>query len=362
MSTSYRIGLGSVVVSIVLAGAFCFGRISTDPDLFRVASDLSENPLEVPEFSLVERSGRVVERSDLDESVWIASFIFTRCPASCPKISAVMAQIQDALDSEAIHLVSISVDPAYDSPEVLTRYAERFEADPERWWFLTGNEEAARGLVTGGFKLPAIETDAEAQAQGAEQISHSGRLALVDVRGQIVGYFDSSDPQQVETLIARAERLAQLAERDPPDWVWSLPAINAGLNGSCTLTLMAGWVLILSRRRRLHAALMIASLTLSAVFLSCYLVYHYYVGSVPFEGTGWIRPIYYTILLSHVVLAAGMLPLIALTVYQAARGRFDVHKKYSRITFPIWIYVSVTGVIVYLLLYQLDVSATSITA
>ena len=102
----------------------------------------------------------------------------------------------------------------------------------------------------------------------------------------------------------------------------------------------------------------IAALSLSAVFLACYLVYHYQVGSVKFAGVGPARPAYFAILLSHTILAAVMVPMILVTVLRAARRRFDRHRRIAQVTFPIWLYVSITGVVIYLMLYQLDFSAS----
>ena len=143
-----------------------------------------------------------------------------------------------------------------------------------------------------------------------------------------------------------------------PAWVRRLPAVNATLNGTCALLLALGWVLIRAGNVRGHAATMIACVAVSALFLACYLVYHFQVGSVPFRGVGPVRLVYFTILLSHTLLATfGVVPLVALTLTRALRRRFDRHARIARVTFPIWMYVSVTGVVIYLMLYQLPAPA-----
>jgi len=130
-----------------------------------------------------------------------------------------------------------------------------------------------------------------------------------------------------------------------------LPAVNASLNSICTVLLFAGWWFIKHERKAQHIACMVSALIVSAVFLTCYLVYHYHVGSVKFTAQGIVRPIYYFILITHVFLAAVILPLIILTIVPALRARFDRHRKWAKITLPLWLYVSITGVIVYLMLY-----------
>jgi putative membrane protein len=135
--------------------------------------------------------------------------------------------------------------------------------------------------------------------------------------------------------------------------VADLPALNASLNALATVFLVAGWRLIKSGRRDAHRAAMVAALTCSAAFLTSYLVYHYHVGSVPFQGQGPIRVVYFTILLTHVILAIVIVPLVVITVWRALATRFDRHKRIARWTLPLWLYVSVTGVVVYVMLYQM---------
>ncbi len=133
----------------------------------------------------------------------------------------------------------------------------------------------------------------------------------------------------------------------------SLPTLNAILNGVSGLFLVAGYLMIRQRRIRAHRAYMVSAFTTSTLFLISYLTYHFNVGSVAFTGQGAIRVVYFTILISHVVLAALILPLALTTLVQALRERFDQHARIARWTLPIWLYVSVTGVVVYLMLYRL---------
>ena len=136
-----------------------------------------------------------------------------------------------------------------------------------------------------------------------------------------------------------------------------LPTVNAALNSLSAALLLIGFFYIRSRNRQAHKTCMLAALASSTLFLISYLVYHYQVGSVPFRGHGWIRPIYFAILLSHTILAAVVVPLALITLTRGLRERFDAHRRIARWTFPVWLYVSVTGVVVYWMLYWLAAAA-----
>jgi uncharacterized membrane protein YozB (DUF420 family) len=133
----------------------------------------------------------------------------------------------------------------------------------------------------------------------------------------------------------------------------SLPLLNACLNATSGVLLLLGLAAIKTNRRVLHERLMMSALFVSAAFLASYLYYHFVVasGMTPYRGTGWTRTAYYVMLATHVVLAMTVVPLALRTVYLARRERFETHKRWARVTFPIWLYVSVTGVLVYLALY-----------
>lgn len=132
-----------------------------------------------------------------------------------------------------------------------------------------------------------------------------------------------------------------------------LPTLNAALNATSAVLLVLGWALIRRRKIDAHRRAMLSAFACSCVFLVSYLVYHFQVGSVKFQGTGTVRTVYLTILLTHTVLAAAVPVLAAITLSRALARRFDRHKKIARWTLPIWLYVSVTGVIVYWMLYQM---------
>src|SRR5262245_51940373 len=132
-----------------------------------------------------------------------------------------------------------------------------------------------------------------------------------------------------------------------------LPGLNALLNSSSALLLAAGFLFIRAGRKEAHRTCMLAAVACSTLFLASYLYYHAHVGSVRFTGAGAIRVVYFTILISHTLLAIVIVPLVALTLGRALQGRFDRHRRLAPITLPLWGYVSVTGVVVYWMLYRL---------
>jgi uncharacterized membrane protein YozB (DUF420 family) len=132
-----------------------------------------------------------------------------------------------------------------------------------------------------------------------------------------------------------------------------LPALNAVLNATSAALLLTGYVLIRRGQRAAHQRVMIAALASSALFLASYLFYHFHVGSVRFQGQGALRTLYFTILISHTILAVVIVPLVVVTLTHALRQRFDPHRRIARVTLPLWGYVSVTGVVIYWMLYRL---------
>lgn len=138
-------------------------------------------------------------------------------------------------------------------------------------------------------------------------------------------------------------------------------AVNATLNGISAVLLTCGYAAIRARKIAVHKAFMIAAFLTSTAFLVSYLAYHYRVGHVAFQGQGWIRPVYFTLLLTHTVLAAVIVPMIIVTLRRAWLERFDKHRLIARWTLPLWLYVSVTGVIVYLMVYQIYEPAQAAT-
>ena len=142
------------------------------------------------------------------------------------------------------------------------------------------------------------------------------------------------------------------AERIPMD-VTRLPTLNALLNATSAVLLIAGYLCIRRRKVTGHKVCMLSAFVTSTIFLTSYLILRYYAGMTRFPGQGWIRPVYFTILTSHTVLAAGIVPLVLITLSRALRGHFDRHARIARWTLPLWLYVSVTGVLVYWILYRL---------
>jgi uncharacterized membrane protein YozB (DUF420 family) len=172
--------------------------------------------------------------------------------------------------------------------------------------------------------------------------SRRGGLGLATFYQTVVAWRDG---------VARAFRLAILRESSMS--VTDLPALNATLNGLSALLLTGGYTMIRQRRIGAHRAFMIAAWVTSVMFLASYTVYHAFAGSKPYMGGGALRLVYFAVLVSHVVLAAAVLPLAIVTLTRALGRRFDAHARIARWTLPVWLYVSVTGVVVYLMLYRL---------
>ena len=138
-----------------------------------------------------------------------------------------------------------------------------------------------------------------------------------------------------------------------PDYIPFLPHLNAILNSTSAVLLLSGYSFIRRGNVRAHRNCQVTAVVTSALFLISYLTYHYFHGSTRFTGQGIVRPVYFVILISHTILAVVIVPLILITIYRAARGDFERHRRIARWTLPLWLYVSVTGVIVYLMLYQI---------
>jgi protein SCO1/2 len=152
----------------------------------------------VSDFTLTDQNGSSFSSTALDKQVWVADFIFTNCPGPCPRMSSQMHQVQTALASEAgVRFVSFTVDPARDTPPVLAAYSKHFEADPARWYFLTGATETLNHLSRDVFRLNNVDGSLE----------HSTRFVLVDAQSRIRGFYLSSDQDAIPNLIADAQRL-----------------------------------------------------------------------------------------------------------------------------------------------------------
>jgi protein SCO1/2 len=167
----------------------------------------------IPPFTLNERSGKVITNSDLAGKVWVADFVYTMCPGPCPMVTAEMAKIQQAVANDPhVQLVTFTVDPQTDTPPVLAAYADKFHADANKWWFLTGPEKPLYDLIEKGF-LQAVEDNRRSQQDGQFTVTHSTNFALIDTNGIMRGSYKSQDPddcQQMLSDIAALEREAGL--------------------------------------------------------------------------------------------------------------------------------------------------------
>jgi len=137
-----------------------------------------------------------------------------------------------------------------------------------------------------------------------------------------------------------------------PEQYAFFPALNAGLNATSGILLLAGRILISRGKIAAHRACMIAAVVASGLFLACYLFFHFKVGNIRFLGRGWARPVYFTILISHVTLAIVIVPMAIITLNRGLKARYDKHRAIAKWTWPLWMYVSITGVLVYFMLYQ----------
>jgi protein SCO1/2 len=195
--------LGVSVLSLgIILGTFFWLKLAPRPGLTGWDTKSLEGLQRygsVPEFSLVERSGKPTTLADLRGSIWIADFIYTTCADTCPLQTAEMARLQEEWkDRPGVKLVSFSVDPEKDTTEVLSSYAEHYKADALRWLFLTGPKEEIGRLVQEGFRLSAVALSADGDVGSV--IMHSPRFVLIDKQAEIRGYYDSRDPAAIDRL------------------------------------------------------------------------------------------------------------------------------------------------------------------
>ena len=331
-------------------------------------------------FKLTDMAGKPFPSQKLQGKVWIASFVFTRCTGPCPAVTATMARLQEELkDIPNLQLVTFTVDPERDDPAELTRYAANFQADPSRWTFLTGTEKEIHGLMKEGFKLGISRPKTPVKGQ---EFDHSTKIVLVDGEGTINGYFQgvASDlpeekfaKQDFEDNLTKLKKTALILVQGkvvkPAEnvslkthsWYYPSPELNASLNGLAGVILVMAFIAIKRGKRKLHGLLMLLAILTSAVFLTSYLVYHLLIkegiatrfGDVAPKAPDAIRYLYYLILVSHIILAVLVMPMALWSAYLGAKARLEKHRKLARITFPIWLYVSITGVVVYWMLYHL---------
>lgn len=157
------------------------------------------DPKGVADFSFTNQSGKTVTREDLLGEPWVVGFVFTRCAGPCPRVTGQMRKLQDQTKDEKLRLVTMTVDPDYDTPEVLTRYADAFKADTNRWSFLTGDKTKLYDYVIKNFKMPVEETTGPDRKPGYEVI-HTTNLLLVDAKGVVRGKYNALVPEEIEKL------------------------------------------------------------------------------------------------------------------------------------------------------------------
>ena len=238
LQARWRVIIASLLaVAVVAAGVTLVSALLGPASTAETSLDRLGHYGEVPAFTLVERSGRPVTREDLRGSVWVANFIYTECKETCPTQSLQLQRLQkDFATSSDLRLVSITVDPQHDTPEVLSRYAERYGADPQRWLFLTGDKRAIYCLATKGFRLSVVDpADPNSRSCGSAAslpdllrrglaaapafashgsgglLMHSARLVLVDGAGRIRAYHLATDEESLTRL--RPNIKALLGER-----------------------------------------------------------------------------------------------------------------------------------------------------
>ena len=188
------LAIGTVLLIGSLAGLFWLNN-KLGEHKQKLSSPVLPALVQLPPFSLVERSNNPFGLDDLKGSVWIADFIFTRCAGPCPLMSSRMSKLQNTFrEKSSLRLVSITVDPEYDTPQVLSVYANRFQATKDRWYFLTGDKARIHELAKGGFLVGGVE----------DVTLHSTRFILVDRQGRIRAYYDSQDDQDIQKLVQDA--------------------------------------------------------------------------------------------------------------------------------------------------------------
>jgi protein SCO1 len=301
----------------------------------------------VPDFTLTDAAGKPYSATQLDGHVTVLDFIFTTCPEVCPRMTSEMKRLQTWIVERgvAVKLVSVSVDPARDTPAKLAAYAKQFDAQPGLWTFATGSQQTIEDAVVRGFKIAVQKSDDDTDAFG---IVHGTRFVLVDGKRQIRGYYDPNDAESMHKLQSDAVALLggneELGSR--------LAMLNAILNGTSALLLLCGFVAIRKKRVDIHWRCMVGAFTVSCLFLVSYIVRVLVSGTHRYPGGGIGKVVYLAVLTSHMFLAMAVPPLALRTLYLALKKRFAEHRRIVRFTWPIWMYVSVTGVVVYLMLYH----------
>jgi len=209
--------VGTALLALALAAGLAAGcerepgRGGSGGPVLAAPADSPDVFATVAPFALQERGGRTVLREDLAGRPWVACFVFTRCSGPCPRVTSTMRKVQDGLPpASTARLVSFSVDPEWDTPEVLARYADAVGADPERWLFLTGPEKTVDDLIRKSFLSP-VERAPDGSVPVGESVSHRTQLVVVDGQGRVRGFYAGETDADVGKVLAR---LAYL-EREP---------------------------------------------------------------------------------------------------------------------------------------------------
>ena len=308
----------------------------------------------VGDFHLQERSGKHVRARDMLGKVWVAHFFFTGCTGTCTKTTPNMKRFQEEYRGKAdVRLVSIALNS--DTLDTLKSYADAQNADHDQWLFLTGPDDKALDAVRLDFFNMAMRNE---KPTPGNEITHSGSLVLVDPHGIMLGYVDGTADHAFDVMKIEIDRqrVRRRMEARIPITGADLPRFNAILNASCTVLLLLGWIAIRLRYETIHKLVMLLALAVSMIFLASYLFYHFVVTEMEptrFAGEGPLRWLYYAILLSHTILAVAVAPLALFITVQGLRDARAIHVKLARWTLPIWLYVSVTGVAVYWMLYRM---------
>lgn len=338
----------------VILALICF-LVAITP--LHAANDDLSYPL--ADFTLKDLTGQPISKADLYGKVWIASFVLVRCPdGKCPRVTQTMQKLQNELKArEDVLLVTFTIDPDRDAPGELKTYADGHEADPEKWLFLTGSEDTIDQLMR------SVYLRAGEGARAAKD--HALRLVVVDKQGKMRGSYIGLKPTtgdsgaDDELFDNEMKRLRQKVNSLASPAI--LPAFNATLNALSGCLLVLGYLSVRRRWLRIHAAFMLSALAVSTVFLASYLYFHLvikrgvetrFADQAP-DAAAWVGYLYYTILISHIILAIPTVPLALGSAYLGLRGRILGHIRLVKWTFPIWLYVSITGVVVYWMLYRL---------
>jgi len=202
-----------IVLGIFLLIVFLYRATEPTPqELAAAAHSRLPKISTIPHFSLTERSGKIISNNDLAGKVWVADFVYTTCPGPCPLVTAELAKIQQAVAGDPhVQLVTFTVDPETDTPPVLAAYADKFHADANKWWFLTGPEKPLYALIQNGF-LQAVEDDhGQHLDNGQGTVTHSTYFALVDANGIMRGAYQSQDPDECRQLLKDIAALEQEA-------------------------------------------------------------------------------------------------------------------------------------------------------